>query len=293
LIRRRDTILSKLTKRSYSTGRLAEELGVSPATVRKHIELLRKEGHDVRYDRKDGKYYTREAVASMKRTEDKLKEFLGQWIGQPSPGHDEQAINRIYRILGEGAAEVEEKAAQLILRYIIRNYNQEQRLTIELIQESLGLDKELVDKVLRRLVSERIIARKEFGDIMFYNFEGQRPAFIEAVNKGYLTLTAKEIEELLTVRKSTKPPSFSRGAVNSLAVYPHGTGKVYRWVPYTASGFLIPEIFNAFTTSFSRESYQARNGRSFWGHGFWEYMPHITYYQQGMPSAQGREKGPP
>lgn len=291
MIRRRDTILSKLTKRSHSAERLAEEFGIAPATVRKHIELLRKEGHDIRYNRKDGKYFTQEAVANMKKTENKLKEFLGQWIGQPSPGHDEQAINSIYRILGEGAAEVEEKAAQLILRYIIRNYNQENRLTIESIQESLGLDKELVEKVLRRLVSERIIAKKEFGDATFYNLEAQRPAFIEAVNRGYLTLTTKEIEELLTVRKSTKPPS-ERGAVNSLAVYPHGTGKVYRWVPYTAPSFLIPEIFNAFTTSFSRECYRAPNGRSFSGNSFWDYMPRIIYYQQGVPSAEGGEKGP-
>lgn len=66
LIRRRDLILRRLRKRPCSASQLAEEMGISEATVRKHIELLRKEGHRISYNRADNRYYTTEGANNMR-----------------------------------------------------------------------------------------------------------------------------------------------------------------------------------------------------------------------------------
>jgi len=289
MIRRRDLILGRLSKRSYTTNQLAEDLGISEATVRKHIELLRKEGHAISYNRSDNRYYTTDGVDNMRRTESKLKGFIAQWIGSPTELQDQDTINKIYRALGEGAAELEEKTAQLVLRYIITHHTQQARLGLEAVQGSLGLDMELVQKVLGRLVTETVIARKQYGELTFYDFEEEQAEFIRAINKGYMTLTTNELDELFTVKEADRAPE--DGGINSLAVYHSGGKKIYRWVPHTVPGFLIPGIFHAFTTSFSGESYEAMDGSKFSGHGSWEYMPPIIRFQQGPPKDSARQAG--
>lgn len=49
--RRLEAVLGMIRKGSYSTPRLAEELGVSIPTVSRDVTALRQRGHDIRAER--------------------------------------------------------------------------------------------------------------------------------------------------------------------------------------------------------------------------------------------------
>ncbi|MCC6908126.1 MAG: HTH domain-containing protein [Phycisphaerales bacterium] len=51
--RRLEAVLGMIRKGSYSTPRLAEELGVSIPTVSRDVTALRQRGHDIRAERGD------------------------------------------------------------------------------------------------------------------------------------------------------------------------------------------------------------------------------------------------
>lgn len=52
--RRLEAVLGMIRKGSYSTPRMAEELGVSIPTVSRDVTALRQRGHDIRAERGDG-----------------------------------------------------------------------------------------------------------------------------------------------------------------------------------------------------------------------------------------------
>lgn len=257
-ISKRSMIFRDLTKKPLGVKDLAKKFGITPPTVRKHISLLREEGKTIRYDSRDKRYYTPQAIDREQRIKNSITKLAKDWNPnstiKQNPNNSttnrkenvEAELSKTFEQLMEKVEDVEKKASELILRFLLLNTDLHRKCTTRAIAAYLELEEDLVKCTLDILVDKLIVLKMTREGIETWYRINEKEGFIQAIQQGLLTLTPIEVQEILDIRVEDREGFSTEGAlVNAWGFREKGREKI-RWIPQMVNNYFIPGLQSAF-----------------------------------------------